>query len=225
MLWATLASLRRIRAAEELAELLVVCLCPGLNLASPYEGPRDSSSCCTAGLDEETLPPCLAACFLCTPWCFFFFLPLKALSRCNTAPRFFKKRLELWGRMLHCEHLLAQAKQLETTDRAVCAYLRMTRYFQLTTYNSTWAAEGGNSCRTSCTGLTHTPAEPFSASPPWAPRAPALLPLEFVPGGNHADVAEVVATWASEGTTAQGGERCACSGSWSSQKLPGEGGW
>lgn len=65
-------------------------------------------------------------------------------------------------------------------------------------------------------------------SPP-APRCPghpvplALLPLEAVPGGNHANIAEAVATGASEGPTAQGGEQCACSGSWFGKKLPREG--
>lgn len=117
-----LARLRRVGAAEELAELLVVCLCPGQDSASPCEGPRDSSSCYTARLDEETLPFCLAACFLCTPRCF---LSLEALSRRNAAPRFLKKRLELWVRTLHCERPLDQVKQLEPIDMGwVFIYVR-----------------------------------------------------------------------------------------------------
>lgn len=42
------------------------------NLAFPCEGLRDSSSCYSARLDEETLPLCLAVRFLCTARSFFF---------------------------------------------------------------------------------------------------------------------------------------------------------
>lgn len=131
MLWVILACLRGARAVEELAELLVVCLCPGCNSTSPCEGLRDSSSCYTARLDEKRLPLCLAACFLCTPRCFF---SLEAWSRHNAAPRFLKKRLELWVRTLHCERPSGQAERLEPIDGGcvVCVYLHMTKYSELT---------------------------------------------------------------------------------------------
>lgn len=99
----------------------------------------------------------------------------------------------------------------------------MRRYFELTTCNSTRAAGGGKRCPNSSTSLTQAPAEPSSCSPPRAPHAPAPLPLEAVPGGNHADIAEAAPMGASQGATAQGGEGCTCSGSWPGQKLPGEG--
>lgn len=80
---------------------------------SPCKGLRDSSSCYAARLDGETLPLCLAACFLHAPSrCFF----LEALSGHNVAPRFLKKRFELWVRMLHCECPLDPAEQLEPDD-------------------------------------------------------------------------------------------------------------
>lgn len=99
----------------------------------------------------------------------------------------------------------------------------MRRYFELTTCNSTWAAEGGNRCPNSSTSLTQAPAEPPSCLQPWAPHAPALLPLEAIPGGNHADIAEAAPMGETQGATTQGGEGCTCSWSWPGQKLPGEG--
>lgn len=70
-LWVVLACLRRVRATEELAELLAVCLCPGCDSASPCEGLRDSSSCYAARLDEETLPLSCSLLFAYTTLLFF----------------------------------------------------------------------------------------------------------------------------------------------------------
>lgn len=93
---------------------------PSCNSMSPCKGLRDSSSCYAARLDGETLPLCLAACFLHAPsHCF----SLEALSGHNVAPKFLKKRFELWVRMLHCECPLDRAKQLEPADDRGCVCL------------------------------------------------------------------------------------------------------